>query len=191
MKKQIRIFITGALVTIPFAVTVYLAHWAGKALYDLGKGVMPGWDGPEWAGAGLGALIILAAIYVIGVLMHWWVFRWMVGLVERVVARLPVIKTVYEGVRDILKLFSGDPKQIGQVVRYHIPGTNVQMLGIRTSTSPRGNPDRVAVYLPMSYQIGGFTVYLPADAVEPVDMTVEEAMKLAATAEAGVGASEG
>ena len=31
MKKQIRIFITGALVVIPFAVTVYLAYWAGKA----------------------------------------------------------------------------------------------------------------------------------------------------------------
>jgi len=125
--------------------------------------------------------------------MHWWLFRWAVGLVERLVGRLPVIKTVYEGVRDILKLFSGDSKQTGKVVRYHVAGTNIQMLGIQTSASPRGtsDPDRVAVYLPMSYQIGGFTVYLPADAVEPIDMTVEEAMKLAATAEAGVGASDG
>ena len=193
MKKQIRIFITGALVVIPFAVTVYLAYWAGKALYDLGRQIMPGWKGSEWAGACLGVLILLGAVYVIGVLMHWWLFRWAVGLAERLVGRLPVIKTVYEGVRDILKLFSGDSKQTGQVVRYHPPGTNIQMLGIQTSASPRGtnDPDRVAVYLPMSYQIGGFTVYLPADSVEPIDMTVEEAMKLAATAEAGVGASDG
>ncbi len=190
MKKQIRIFITGALVVIPFAVTAYLAYWAGKRLYDLGAAVLPQQLQIKWLGSGLGVLLILAAVYVIGVLMHWWAFRWIVGLIERLVARLPIIKTVYEGIRDILKLFSGDAQQTGQVVRFRIPGTDIQMLGIQTSRSPRGtdDPNKVAVYLPMSYQLGGFTLYVAADSVEPIDMSVEEAMKLAATAEAGVGA---
>jgi uncharacterized membrane protein len=46
-------------------------------------------------------------------------------------------------------------------------------------------PDRVAVYLPMSYQIGGFTVLLPRDRLKPLAMNVEEAMRLVLTA--GVG----
>ena len=40
----------------------------------------------------------------------------------------------------------------------------------------------VAVYLPMSYQIGGYTIYIPRHIVKPLDMTVEDAMKTVLTA---------
>ncbi len=188
MKKQLRIFVTGALVVIPFAVTAWVAWWAATQMARLGQRVLP--RGPEEAPAWMpwaGVAAILAVVYLIGLLMHWCVFRWIVGLLERLLGRLPIVKTLYESVRDILRLFSGEAQQMGQVVRYRLPGTDAQLLGIQTSTSPRGAdaPGKVAVYLPMSYQIGGFTLYLPADAVEPVDMSVEEALKLAATAEAG------
>ena len=110
------------------------------------------------------------------------------GLLEKLFGRLPVIKTLYESVRDILQLFGGQGERMGQVVRFRMPGTEADLLGIRTSTAPRGAPGggKVAVYLPMSYQLGGFTLYVKPDAVEPVDMSVEEALKIAATADAGV-----
>jgi uncharacterized membrane protein len=41
--------------------------------------------------------------------------------------------------------------------------------------------DTVAVYLPMSYQIGGFTIFLPRSQVEPVDMSMEDAMRFTLT----------
>ena len=53
---------------------------------------------------------------------------------------------------------------------------------------PAGHEDRVAVYLPMSYQIGGFLVVVPKSAVQPLDMKVDEALRLAVTA--GVSAEE-
>jgi uncharacterized membrane protein len=37
--------------------------------------------------------------------------------------------------------------------------------------------DRVAVYLPMGYMIGGYTVFVPRSWVTPISMTVEEAMR--------------
>jgi uncharacterized membrane protein len=37
--------------------------------------------------------------------------------------------------------------------------------------------DRVAVYLPMGYMIGGYTVFVPRAWVQPIDMSVEEAMR--------------
>jgi uncharacterized membrane protein len=40
----------------------------------------------------------------------------------------------------------------------------------------------VAVYLPMSYQIGGYTTMIPRSAIQPVDMSIEEAMRFAVTA---------
>ena len=38
------------------------------------------------------------------------------------------------------------------------------------------------MYLPMSYQIGGFMVLVPRSAVEPVEMSVDAALKLVITA---------
>jgi uncharacterized membrane protein len=48
-----------------------------------------------------------------------------------------------------------------------------------------GGDDAVAVYLPMSYQIGGFTTMVPRSAVQPVDMSIEQAMRFAVTAGMG------
>jgi uncharacterized membrane protein len=44
---------------------------------------------------------------------------------------------------------------------------------------PKGlaRDDQVAVYLPMGYMIGGYTVFVPRSWAEPIDMTVEEAMR--------------
>jgi uncharacterized membrane protein len=45
-----------------------------------------------------------------------------------------------------------------------------------------GSSDQVAVYLPMSYQLGGYTVLMPRDRVHAVDMPIEQAMRFALTA---------
>jgi uncharacterized membrane protein len=42
--------------------------------------------------------------------------------------------------------------------------------------------DQIAVYLPFSYQIGGFTVIMPRTAITEVDMSVEDALRFVATA---------
>ena len=42
-----------------------------------------------------------------------------------------------------------------------------------------GAEDTIAVYLPMSYMVGGYTVFLPRELVEPTSLTVEEGMRIA------------
>ena len=189
MNRHVRILLAGVMVVVPLAATVYLVWWAGAALHGLAGGligaVLPG--AQKYLFPGTGVLIVLIGIYLIGLLTHWWVFRRAFGLLERGLSRLPVVKSIYESIRDVLKLFGGDAEQMGQVVRLKLPGTDIKLLGIRTSTSPRGAKGErmVAVYLPMSYMFGGPTVYVPPEAVDPVDLTVEEALKIAATADAG------
>jgi uncharacterized membrane protein len=48
-----------------------------------------------------------------------------------------------------------------------------------------GEQDRIAVYVPMIYQIGGFTLFVPRESVQPVDMNAEDAMRLELTAGLG------
>ena len=189
MNKHVRILLAGVMVVVPLGATVYLIWWAGAALHNLASAaigaVSP--DAQKLLFPGAGALVVLVGIYLIGLLTHWWVFRRALGLLERALSRLPVVKSIYESIRDVLKLFGGDAEQMGQVVRMRLPGTDIKLLGIRTSTAPRGGKgDRlVSVYLPMSYMFGGPTVYVPPEAVDPLDLTVEEALKIATTADAG------
>jgi uncharacterized membrane protein len=76
------------------------------------------------------------------------------------------------------------------VVQVQIPGMPIRMLGFVTLedldgvglASPDGGEESVAVYLPMSYQIGGYTVLLPRSYLTPVDMGMEEAMRFLITA---------
>ena len=188
MKRQLRIFLAGVMVVAPFAVTAYVVWWAGTAMDGLVRSgieaVSPGAGVEDWWFPGAGIISLLVGIYIIGLLTHLWAFRWALGLVERIFSRLPGVKSIYESVRDVLSMFGGDANRMGQVVRYRIPGTEMDLLGIRTSTSPKAaeGADKVAIYLPMSYMIGGPTVYVSADSVTPIDMSVEEAMRIAATA---------
>ena len=175
------------MVVVPLGLTVYLVCWAGLALNKLGRNMLPQWKLPP----GLGAVIVLAAIYLIGLLTHFWVFRIFFSMIERIVSRLPGIKTVYESIRDLMKLFGGEAHSMGKAVRYRLPGTDVALLGIMTNDSPgefagAAPADRkVAVFVPFSYMFGGPTIYVSRRQVEELDMSVEQVLKICTTAHTG------
>ena len=189
MKRHVQIFLAGVMVVAPLGVTVYVIWWLGSGLDGLVRSAVGAvsTDLADKLIPGAGALVLLAGVYLVGLMTKVWGFRWITAGLEGLFVRLPVVRSLYESVRDMLKLFGGDPAQMGQVVRFRLPGTEVEVLGIQTSSSPRGagRDGTVSVYLPMSYMLGGPMVYVPADAVTPVDMSVEQALRIAATANAG------
>ena len=59
-----------------------------------------------------------------------------------------------------------------------------KIIGFVTSESSRGlgleqPDDAVAVYLPMSYMVGGYTLFLPRESLEPTTLSVEAGMRIA------------
>jgi len=194
MKRQLRIFLTGLLVVVPFAITVWVIWAAGSWLDRGGVNLFlkPVWDlfhlHDNWPLAnvhGVGAIMLLVSIYLIGLLMHFWLFRQFVELAAALFRRLPGVRTIYESVRDLLNLF--DPraaKKMGKVVEYVAPGSDVGLLGILTNAQPEGTlgEEKAAVYLPLAYMIGGPVVFLPKSQLREVDMPVEKALRLCATA---------
>ncbi len=103
--------------------------------------------------------------------------------------RIPVVKAIYGMVRDITRLMSGDIKeQFGQAVLITLPGTDFKLVGFVTREDFAGLPanlgdeQTIAVYLPMSYMIGGYTLMLPRSRIEPLDLSLEDAMRFALTA---------
>ena len=190
--RQVRIILAGAILVAPLAITVWVIWSLGTWLDQAVIGLFYGADNPEAPETlyGLGAIIIVAAIYFVGLLAQLWLFRGAFGVVERLLIRLPGIKTIYESVRDLMKLFGGDSQQMGRVVEYTLPGTDMALLGILTNENPLGVPldsphRKVAVYIPYSYMFGGPTFFASPDQITEVDMSVEECMKIAATAMVG------
>ncbi len=188
MKKQISIFLTGLVVIIPLAVTIYVIRWISVVLENLGASLIGSFNVHIWPG--VGAAAVLAGIYLVGLLTRFWLFRSLLNFFERLIVRVPGVKTIYESVRDLMGLFGGDSKRMGRVVEYHPPGGDVTLLGILTNDRPPGigqDPahPKVAVYLPYSYMFGGMTIYVDPAHTRTVDMPVEAALKLCAIAQVG------
>ncbi len=189
MKMVTRIFVKGLAAVFPIAVTIYVLYWLGGTAESLlGRGLkMFISDSLYWPGMGLVAGIAL--VFAIGVLMNAWLFRKLVGCGERFLERIPLVKTLYGSVRDLMGFFSGsDKKAMRKAVMVTVGNGSLRFIGFITRENFHdlpagiGGDDTVAVYLPMSYQIGGFTTMVPRSAVQPIDMSIEEAMRFAVTA---------
>ena len=182
-----RIFATGLLTLLPVIATIYFTLWVlGILERFFGKQVvllMP----DEWYRTGMGLLVAIAVIFGTGLLMHGILFRRLFGWAEWLLLEIPFVRSVYSALRDFLGLFAQHKDPALQVVSLKLWGEN-RILGFVMRNDfddlPEGiaRKDEIAVYLPMSYQIGGFTVFVPRSAVTEVKMSREEAMKFILTA---------
>jgi uncharacterized membrane protein len=192
MTKHIRKIVSGLVLLAPFALTIAIVIWIGGWMEGLARtllGIKP--DTQLQAATrvllGAGALVVVVTLgWLAGALARWWVFRAAIALLEWLFRRVPFVKTIYDSARDILKFFGDDAANMGKSVRVKLPGSNVKMLGVCTSRNPPGlDGGRLAVYLPASYMLGGFTLYFAPEDVEDIDLPVQEVIRLSAIAQAG------
>lgn len=178
-------FFRGLITFLPLAITVYVLvifiTWTESTAMQLlrpltGEFYLPG------LGIALGALIILA----LGVLMSMHITGKLLSYVELPFTNLPVVKSIYSSLKNFADYFAPHEQDAQQVVLLKMPGHELSTVGLVTRQSMKGLPrglaeleDQVAVYLPMGYMIGGYTVFVPRSWTTPVDMSVEEAMRLA------------
>ena len=189
MKFIGRNMLTGLVAILPVFLTLYLLYWfAVTAETSLGKMirvVLP--DDLYWPGMGL--VVTLLAVFLLGLLMHAYVFRRLFARVEQLLYHMPLIKTVYSAIRDFFNYFSPTSKrEFEQVVSVSIGDTGMQVIGFVTQAVSERLPedfrdeDSILVYIPLSYMIGGYAVLMPRSAVRPLDMNMEEAMRFTLTA---------
>ncbi len=182
-----KLFLKGLAVVIPviltLAVTWWLAWGAERLLGRVLKALLPeGWYIP-----GLGLLVAVLLIILVGLLSHVLLFQRLFELGERVLNRLPLVKTVYNAAKDFIGYFSPDSRTMEKVVLVRLPGQEFELIGFVTRESFSSLPfdpvadEPVAVYMPMSYQLGGYTLFLSRECLRPIDMTFEEAMRLVLT----------
>ena len=185
MKKVGSILLKGLVTILPIGLTIYFVYWLGVTTENLLSTPLKWAVGSNyWPGMGLVTGFLL--LFLVGLAVNAFIVRRVLGLGEELLLRVPVVKTVYSAIRDMTRLVNTEKKKgdldrvvtvdfgFGKLIGF-VTQEHANTLGIG------GGEDLVAVYLPMSYQIGGYTVYLPRSRVVETDLSVEQAMRIVLT----------
>jgi uncharacterized membrane protein len=196
MRKILALFMSGLVTVLPLALTIYviwwLVHtvegWLRRALIALGLS-------PQYYWPGLGLIVGFLMLLLVGSVVNAYAGKLLLGYWNDFLGRIPFVKTLYGGFRDVVSLLpsgSGEKRDLQRVVLARF--ANVHAIGFVTredvpgALEPHGGRDWVTVYFPMSYAFGGYTVYMPRELIQPLDISVEDAMRLAITAGLNAGA---
>jgi len=178
----------GLVVILPVVLTLALLWWLASKIEGLVEAVFTPLGLPYLPGTGI--IVAVALVFVAGLLMNARLFQRLYAWFEGLLDRIPLVKSLYGSLRDLMDFVSGKKGQeMNKVVMVDLDGRGRQrLIGFVTRDAfddlPEGvgGPDSIAVYLPMSYQIGGFTTIVPRSAVQSIDMGLDEAMRFALTA---------
>ncbi len=181
-----KILLTGFITLLPVVLTVYLLYWLAVTSENMMLTVLHWVVSDEIYFPGLGMIAGLVIVFIVGLLMKAIIVRQVFSFGEKILYRVPLIKTVYRSIRDLFEFFSPKKEGFGKVVSVSING--MLMIGFVTQDDTSRLPDfakqsdNVLVYIPMSYMIGGFTLLIPRKDIHPCDMGMDEAMRFVLTA---------
>lgn len=186
MKTFTKYLIRGALTILPLILTIYPLYyffvWTDKIAKALFSPIIPAYEYIP----GTGMIIGLATLYLLGVLMSSRHMQRIYALIEIPFRHIPLVKSLYSAIKELADYLSpqdDDERHINNVVLVRLPGYQVDVVGFLMRQDIADLPEEIekenrsVVYIPMSYQVGGFTLFLPNDWLTPVNMPVEEAMK--------------
>jgi uncharacterized membrane protein len=186
-RKLRSVLVRGLVVLLPISLTLWLLWWVGSSaealLRRLIRLVLPA----EYYLPGMGIVAAVLLLLAAGTLVNALIVRRLLASWEAFLEHIPVVKSIYGAFRDFTKLLPTGTKrrELRRVVLARFGDARLVGFVTRDDASELGivAPDEqlVAVYFPMSYQIGGYTALLPRSAIEHLDMPVEAAMRLVLT----------
>lgn len=189
MRRLRKTFFTGLAAVLPVAITLYLIYWLSTTSESV-LGTMLKWILPDhWYRPGLGLATGFIVVLIVGLLVNAYAVRWFIKKGEELLARVPLVKTIYGAVKDFTRFLPANSarRDLQRVVMWPLNGA--YMIGFVTSehlpesllaATPEG-PELVAVYFPLSYQIGGHTLFVPRHQLVETSLHVEEALRLVLT----------
>ncbi len=184
------IFVAGLIAALPLAATILIVVWAGRLLFEyVGPDSLIGrllvalglrGSSSEVIGYLLGVAVVLVAIFVLGLLVHTRLRPWLGHLVDALVERIPVVRSIYGIAQRLVELIG--PRDAGglqsmQPVWCHFGGPGgAAALGLLScaETIDLGGVAYHAVLIPTSpVPVGGGLIYVPVDWVTPADIGID------------------
>ncbi|MGX7743586.1 DUF502 domain-containing protein [Rhodopseudomonas parapalustris] len=184
-------FLTGLIVAGPVAITFYLTWWFVNWVDGFVRPLVPPDYRPEtylpFAVPGSGLVVAFVALTLLGFLTANLIGRSLVDLGERLLGRMPVVRAIYRGLKQVFEtLFSGNGNSLRKVglVEFPSPGMwSIVLISLppnqEVATKIPSQDEHISVFLPCAPNpTTGFFFYVPKNNVIPVDMSAEEAATL-------------
>ncbi|QVL57991.1 MAG: DUF502 domain-containing protein [Simkaniaceae bacterium] len=176
MKKFV---IRGVIAIAPLTLSIGIIYWLFSFLEQLVAPPMKAIIGKYYI-PGMGIVAAVIILFFIGCILNTWIISHITAFFDRILKKIPFFKSLYKMVKNVTHFFQASPSgEKDKVVEVTIAGQTLVGFITREDFSefPSMGADRVAVYLPMSYQIGGYTVLVPRSSLKPIDLSVEDALQ--------------
>ena len=195
-------FLTGLVVVLPVGLTIYViwsvVGWIDSWILPL---IPASWqpdvllrnyfgENVRFSLRGVGVIVFLIFTIIIGWIAKGLIGRSMINRAERMVNRMPIVRSVYTGIKQIAEtVFAKSEKSFDRTCLVQFPTPGVWAVGF-VAAKPKGeiaiklpNPDdMITVFVALTPLTSGFLVYVPARDVIMLDMSLEEAFKLVISA---------
>jgi uncharacterized membrane protein len=181
-------FLTGLLVILPVFITLYVI-WSLIRGMDAILKYIPAKYLPETYLhiyiPGLGLILVIILVFVIGLLTRNFVGRKIVQLGENIVDRIPLVRVLYAGVKQLLEtLFLQRTDAFKRVALIEYPRRGAYVIGFITGESKgeiqnKTDKNMINVFVPTTPNpTSGFYILIPEDELIILNMSVEDAFKL-------------
>ncbi|MFC3885227.1 DUF502 domain-containing protein [Bacillus songklensis] len=180
MKFFLKNFINGLLTIVPIILVIYVILRVFTFLDSILGNVLKPYLQEDYI-PGIGILLTVVLITILGWLSTQFFTGKIIQLIDRILERIPLVKTLYSVIKDTFQSFLGEKKSFSQVALVTLPHSSMKVIGFVTSEEVEAfaNPlkGHIAVYIPQTFQVAGFTFLIPKEDVEFLDVKPEEAMK--------------
>lgn len=181
-------FLTGLLVILPISITVYVI-WVLIRGMDAILKYIPAKYLPETYlrvhTPGLGFILVVILVFVVGLLTRNLIGRKIVQFGENIVDRIPLVRVLYTGVKQLLEpLFLQKTNAFKRVALIEYPRRGAYVIGFITGESKgelqnKTSKNMLNVFIPTTPNpTSGFYALIPEDEVILLNMSVEDAFKL-------------
>jgi len=187
-----RVFITGLLVSLPLVITIvvfkflfesvdnFLGPVISQLLIAAGAPIDPGFVVP-----GLGLIATMILVFLVGLASTNYLGRKLWELGEWTVTRIPVIRSIYSGAKQVIDTFALSGNQsFSKVALIEYPRKGMYSLAFVTGEMKgeiknRAGRELVSVFLPTTPNpTSGFLLLVPREDIVELEMTVEEGIKM-------------
>lgn len=183
-----RWFIAGLLFWVPVGVTILVLRFL-IGMMDRSLALLPAaWRPEAWLGVeipGFGVVLSLLIVLLTGALVANFLGRRLLALGEFIVQRIPLVRSLYSGVKQAAEtILSDSGDSFRQVLLIEYPRKGIWTVAFQTGhpigeVQRRTEKDVVTVFVPTTPNpTSGFIVLIPRDEVIPLEMSVEEGLRL-------------
>jgi uncharacterized membrane protein len=174
MKTITRYFFEGLIVILPTAATIYFVYLIFIKIDGLFNFKIPG----------IGFLITLGLILVVGFIASNIFTKGLTNLLQNIFSRLPLVKLIYNSIKDLIEAFVGDKKKFNKPALVKTSeDSDIEILGFVTEENLDllGEKNKVAVYIPQAYNFAGNLIIVSASRIKFINASAEEIMTFIVT----------